>query len=81
MREPKAASAGVPDSRRGTRPLAEPVEDSAGCQLGETVSKGPRSVSAEYVEVMKLAGDLAGKRGVLPSLEFPHHLWRSAKWK
>jgi transcriptional regulator with XRE-family HTH domain len=54
------------------------IADAAGLRAGVTLSEKPRAVSPEYVAVMELAGQLAGKRDTLPPLEFPHQLWRRA---
>jgi transcriptional regulator with XRE-family HTH domain len=54
------------------------IADAAGYRASVTLMEKPRPVSQEYVAVMEMAGELAGKRHTLPPLEFPHYLWRRA---
>jgi transcriptional regulator with XRE-family HTH domain len=56
----------------------ERLADAAGYRVSVALMEKPRKVSAEYVAVMELAGELAGKRDKLPPLEFPSDLWRRA---
>jgi transcriptional regulator with XRE-family HTH domain len=54
------------------------IADAAGYHASVTLTEKARPVSQEYIAVMDLAGQLAGKRKTLPPLRFPHHLWRRA---
>jgi transcriptional regulator with XRE-family HTH domain len=54
------------------------IADAAGYRASVTLMEKPRPVSEEYLAVMELAGQLAGKRDTLPPLQFPSYLWRRA---
>jgi transcriptional regulator with XRE-family HTH domain len=62
-------------------PLAqiERLADAGGLRLDVRIEGKPRPVSAEYVAVMQLAGQMAGKRDTLPPLDFPHDVWRTRR--
>ena len=56
----------------------ERIVDAAGYCLSVSLVEQPRPVSDEYVAVMQMADELAGKRETLPVLRYPHRIWRFA---